>query len=805
MVVAAVLAPGIVMPRAQAQAAPEALLPDQLLERVGAVSPGAMLDMSFRDTTLVPQFETSVATNNVTSCQLTATQGLFCLDASGSNKGRVVRQWNPVETGQDRVLFSCEDRAFGFDTRASETCTALAVGDDEAIWVAGKKKSNYSLVKVVPKPKDPVNDDGYLACASGWADLQDEPAAQYCFREIAKDRPLLVDATAAKVLLPGGLDCTGVMALELRRTLMFFADPQLNDANSKCLTTGSPLGSFMIADSKGWDLRGSEKLQGVGLFRMQDATRSYALGVSTNGRILAKDTTTALVATDVFNIPAERGSRSTLFEPRLCVAADVDNQYGIRSGEKSGSVVATDYNWCEVMVLEPVTNGVPTAGLKNVVVDGADLTLSTRECPYSTPTCTSSVSYPPLQPTLAPGDSLDLSKCSGPCPWARDDTGELAAVASKVKLVSTETGATLFQIVDIPDCRWLPRDAQGKSVLDICNQGGVIVGGTSPETQSLDVSKLLPKQVTDQFVNDPLPSMLVSPEYRAQIRGIPDPDQPGKWLVEPRYYFDAFFVILEDGVVFTDTYEIEFFVDRLSPSSLGCTATYPSNSWPVSIDTLLQWDIALRISENYQTVVGPDVTQAPAPDTLLGYGDILGNIDCGSVKKGGATLSLLIFNAELTERSEVVFARQVKSLFYDLYWSLAKTACSRVETDGNPAGTVPFAQSTCTTLSDQWEGARDKLSKCLLAADSPKQSEALRNCQSFISQLDGYAATVTASPACTNFDSCNDRANRRGDQLARTMVLKHMFSDRLLPSVPSNGFVDGAYDAIRELPQLPRL
>jgi hypothetical protein len=63
MVVAAILALGLVMPRAQAQA----LLPDQLLERVGAVSPGAMLDMSFRDTTLVPQFETPVATSNVTS------------------------------------------------------------------------------------------------------------------------------------------------------------------------------------------------------------------------------------------------------------------------------------------------------------------------------------------------------------------------------------------------------------------------------------------------------------------------------------------------------------------------------------------------------------------------------------------------------------------------------------------------------------------------------------------------------------------------------------------------------------------
>jgi hypothetical protein len=750
-----------------------------------------MLDMSFGDTTLVPQFEPPVVTDNVSSCQLTATQGLFCLDAVGSNKGRVVRQWNPVKTGQDRVVFSCEDGAFGFDTRASETCTALAVGDDGAIWVAGKKKSTYSLVKVVPKGSS-------SSCESGWGELQDEPAEQYCFKEIAKDRPLLVDATAAKVLLPGGLDCTGVMALELRRTLMFFADPQLNAAGSKCLTTGSagsPPGSFMIADSKAWGLRGSEKLQGVGLFRMQEAERSYAVAASTNGRILAKDTTSADLAADVFNIPLERGSRSTLFAPRLCVAADVENQYGIRAGEKSGRVVATDYNWCEVMVLEPITAGVPTGGLQNVIVDGDDLTLSTRECPYSSPTCTSSVSYPPLQPTLAPGDSLDLSKCSGPCPWATDDTGVVAAEASKVKLASAETGATLFQIVDIPDCRWLKQD--NKSMPAICNTDGVIVGTGSAETQSLDVSKLLPKEVTDQFVNNPLPAMLMSPEYRAQVRGIPG-------TVPPRYYFDAFFVILEDGVVFTDTYEIEFFVDKLSnaKTNLGCTPTYPSNAWPVSIDTLLQWDIALRISETVETVVGPDSDALPGP--TLGHGDILGNIGCGSVKKGGSTMSLLIYNAELTEKSEVVFARQVKSLFYDLYWSLAKTACNRVESDGNPANTTPFSGTTCTTLSDKWEGARDKLSKCLLAADFPKQSEAIRNCQSFDSALDTYLATVTATPACT-VSSCNDLANRRGDQMVRVRVLKHLLNDRFLPSVPSDGFKADAYDAIKVLPPLPRL
>ena len=72
--------------------------------------------------------------------------------------------------------------------------------------------------------------------------------------------------------------------------------------------------------------------------------------------------------------------------------------------------------------------------------------------------------------------------------------------------------------------------------------------------------------------------------------------------------------------------------------------------------------------------------------------------------------------------------------------------------------------------------------------------------------MDTYLATVTAIPACT-VSSCNDLANRRGDQLVRVRVLKHVFNDRFLPSVPTDndGFTDPQYDAIKVLPPLPRL
>jgi hypothetical protein len=104
----------------------------------------------------------------------------------------------------------------------------------------------------------------------------------------------------------------------------------------------------------------------------------------------------------------------------------------------------------------------------------------------------------------------------------------------------------------------------------------------------------------------------------------------------PRYYFDALFAILEPGVVFKDTFELESFVELLSGSgtSLRCESSYPTNEWPVRVSSLMQWDVMLRISENYPAIVGP----ADAP--TIGFGDILSNTGCGSWKGGGPSLSL---------------------------------------------------------------------------------------------------------------------------------------------------------------------
>jgi hypothetical protein len=75
----------------------------------------------------------------------------------------------------------------------------------------------------------------------------------------------------------------------------------------------------------------------------------------------------------------------------------------------------------------------------------------------------------------------------------------------------------------------------------------------------------------------------------------------------------------------------------------------------------------------------------------------------------------------------------------------------------------------------------------LAAANYPKQSAALRNCQSFDSQMANYLSTLDAIPACPASQTC-DVANRRGELRTRVLTLLHVFDDRLLPSVPPNGF-----------------
>jgi hypothetical protein len=206
------------------------------------------------------------------------------------------------------------------------------------------------------------------------------------------------------------------------------------------------------------------------------------------------------------------------------------------------------------------------------------------------------------------------------------------------------------------------------------------------------------------------------------------------------------------------------------------------------LSDLLKWDVLVRISENRLTVGGPTA----GATSLAG---MISNTGCGSTRGSGPETSIFIFNLEPTtsltpsnkvpsDGDKLTYVRLLVSQFYDLYNAQRYTA--KVDVDGN--GVAPLPAPVVTQLEGALENARDKLSKCLAAANYPKQSEALRNCNSFDSAMDNYLSVLATVPACVVGQPCNDVANRRGELKARVLAIRFVKNQRMLPSVPPNGF-----------------
>ncbi len=266
--------------------------------------------------------------------------------------------------------------------------------------------------------------------------------------------------------------------------------------------------------------------------------------------------------------------------------------------------------------------------------------------------------------------------------------------------------------------------------------------------------------------------MYISPQYRAQERFD---------LQENKvYYFELFFGVTQNGVVFQDVFNLEFDVKGLNAAGAerGCVA---SPSLQTTIDKLLTWDISVTVSEKVP-VVGP--TGKP-------YSDILVNTGCGSTRTGGARWSAYMYDLELTPTvygppttggtaPDDYFAHLAVDLFFDLEAARRDFACSG-----------PLATAVCNNLYSSWLNAKDKLAKCLKDSYFPRTSEAVRNCNSFDTQLGNYRATLNTVASCTaSTTSCRDPQNRLGELKARVDTLRHVVNDRLIPSVPAQGFQD---------------
>ena len=435
--------------------------------------------------------------------------------------------------------------------------------------------------------------------------------------------------------------------------------------------------------------------------------------------------------------------------------------YGLRTSFTTGRAYLSDRDFGAVQALRP--NAGYTA-LEHVRINNNvdDLTLSTLP------------SYPDGI-TVAPGNSFDLKDCSVNCALLKDANGVVTASLNNVKFAPGPSGAKVFQIKNLYDCRYVPQTCRillyGATVpsddtarQDLINAGWIqaldVTNKLKPAAERLNITPQLPEDVTSLFDSsgiapNGLPPLYISNQYRGQ--GV------------NQFRFEALFFKTGSAVTFLDTLGGEIDVLRLAGSALGCL--------PVAGE-LRAWDVVATVSELYRSVGGR-------------YIDTLTNSGCGTTqivlsKKSALPYNLevapdTLFSGTVTVNNDAVFARLVQSLNSDLETIRRDFACTQADPD--PIGGIaPLASGICSTLGKIWASGKLKLDKCIAAAFQPKASASNENCQSFRSQLTNYRTNLPVSA------SGPDPANRLGELKARVQVIFHVFDTRFAASIPPNGF-----------------
>jgi hypothetical protein len=738
----------------------------QTLDRVEVYNSANVLEMQFNNPARAFDFAVlgvTPATNaGFKACQITATQGLYCLD------GKQLRSWaRPTQAeGVGTLVLQCTDPALGFDGAGADTCTSMTISQPGTIWISGKRagSSSYGLVRVTKRMG--------AACAAGESAL----AVPYCAKLFASTANLTGlsaidgDVGAAfvgpnEVAGPGilGIAATpGVtipgqpISAPVRKTLQFFSSA----------APGAPI-TIATGDAQ-LNLRFDEVLQSATLLQVTEdsAPQSYILATTSRGRIIAVKSDGTGNAFEAFNIVSERANSAT-FPATMCRTGA--QQYGIRTSSKSGGIYLTDRNFCQALALGVAPSQDTPFRLVNVQQQQEDLTFSTTS------------SYPPLAPTVAPGIVIDLADCAVSCIIVYDDAGTRAASLHGVQLASTQSLMTLFQVKGIPDCRWapalcagLPANVRGQVVLD---EAGALVPlddsrlGTIDANQLyLNVTPLLPLEITGLFDGsgtppNGLPRMLISPQYRGQ-------EQAG-------FTFEALVGITEPGVKFKEVFEFEFDVLKLAGQQLGCGYDYSEGLKPNRT-----WDVTTTVSEKFINAGGPGLVQDKTNPNR--YVDTILNTGCFNPTRGAGTRwSLYNYNLEVAPNGPDVFGKLLSKLYDDLEEARARLACSAVD-GAFPGSAPPMRASTCATLASQWSTGRSLLNQCLASAQSPKAASFAADCQAFRAQLGLYQTTVSPEVRLGP-----DAANRVGEIKSRVLTLVHVYEDRFLPSVPVGGFAGG--------------
>lgn len=722
------------------------------------------------------------------ACQLTAFDGLFCLD------GKDIRTWPTPSYLDDGAaepesfeFVSCTDGTLGLDTRKSDTCTGMTVDFEGNLWLAGKNKGKtHSLIKIVPLEE--IN--GEAACPADEFGTKLgvlEGNVNYCAFEFATGRPLLVDIAPVDGALAQGFALPGypaprqaIIGLEERKAAVAF------------LSTGEVV--EFASGKQFWGLAGPEQLMGITLLQLQAVAegaplQNIILVTTSFGRILAYDTSGTGPVIEAFDFAKQREESA-----ELCTAATPS--YSVRSSRRTQMVFASDSGYCEVLALEPSLVQGKFSGLVNVQENGVNLTLSTRQ-PVDP------VSFEPfavpLGVTVAAGNSVNLKGCG------EGKTCSIAPGASlgDVKLSEmSRSGLTIFKIDGIPDCRYVP--VKCLKLLGISDGTGMSDADALGVLEAPDVGVISSLLNPPDFENKAAMRLNVTPMMPTEVTELFPEGMPDLWL--PRYLrgqessgfiFGGIFGRTQDGVLFRDTFEGEYDVALLAGEYLGCD---------FQPDDFLAWDVAATVSERY--------VSAPDSGSLVHIATIL-NSDCGSTRTRDGNFSFKPYNLELTPCTynpaasdtwwsggcnpglgdggpdDAVYAKLIHVLMDELLATVQELACK--DAGGENGGIAPLSPGECLQIESRVLNAADKYEKCWNATLQPKQSSGDQNCEAFNSQLaslyDDLGAILYDASGNWQYQG-NDVANRIGELRARTVRLQHILETRFLPSLPDEGFYE---------------
>jgi hypothetical protein len=336
----------------------------------------------------------------------------------------------------------------------------------------------------------------------------------------------------------------------------------------------------------------------------------------------------------------------------------------------------------------------------------------------------------------------------------------------------------------------------------------------NPATQLLNMTPLMPSEITDLFPEG-LPPLLMENTTRA--------------VADNGYFFDLFFVITDDGVVFERTFEqlidVQALIGDTGRNALGCYLGLPDLS-PLYTDPgssmlgTLNWDIVTSVSENYPFITSDAGTENRRPYTQAGQPNFetrIINSNCTNparTRKG--SYSAISYGLELTPctamRNEdgddwilegmcgiddapfqpapltdsAVIAKNLLKLYKDWRDTLNELACTFDPAIDGGTG-APIGSTTCSSLNQQWDNGLDKLIKGLEATLTPKTSQGNENLGAFNSRL---SQLLTAIQALSSSPARPDLANRKGLLEAQLLTLQHITDERLGPSITADGFGD---------------